>query len=132
MRLQLNWSHILPSAPVSNLSDISCPSAIMDQSKCAGMQKEEAASETGLVDLAVRALEMLAQVGASPGAAPEEGEPELGWGLASGEMPHVQACVLYILRVGVIEQLGEQGQVRTVRPDSQERVCDGADISSGA
>ena len=40
------------------------------------------------------------------------GEAELGQGLASGEAPAATAAVLAILRVGVIEQLGEGGQVR--------------------
>lgn len=39
-------------------------------------------------------------------------EAELGQGLASGEAPAATAAVLAILRVGVIEQLGEGGQVR--------------------
>ena len=57
---------------------------------------------------------MLANVGGSlpNGAAAEEGEPELGRFLSSGEVPHAQACVLYVLRVGIIERLGEAGQVR--------------------
>jgi hypothetical protein len=68
-----------------------------------------------LVELAARALEVLGsfQAGGGP-AALEEGEPELGWALSGGEMPHAQACVLYILRVGVIECLGEAGQVTDI------------------
>jgi hypothetical protein len=31
-------------------------------------------------------------------------------GPAGGEMPHVQACMIYVLRVGAIEQLSETGQ----------------------
>jgi len=65
-----------------------------------------------LVELAARALEVLGSLQGDRGSGPlEEGEPELGWSLSRGEMPHAQACVLYILRVGVIECLGEAGQV---------------------
>ena len=39
------------------------------------------------------------------------GDAELGAGIASGEMPQPQACMLYILRVGVVERLGELSQV---------------------
>jgi hypothetical protein len=65
-----------------------------------------------LVELAARALEVLGSFPGGGGSGPsEEGEPELGCSLSRGEMPHAQACVLYILRVGVIECLGEAGQV---------------------
>lgn len=37
-------------------------------------------------------------------------EQEIGAGVASGEMPHAQACVLYMLQIGVIEQLSESAQ----------------------
>lgn len=37
-------------------------------------------------------------------------EQEIGAGVASGEMPHAQACVLYMLQIGVIEQLSETAQ----------------------
>lgn len=80
------------------------------------LQSEDAADEEAVVGLAARALEMLASVATAATAATavpaEDGEPELGSFLAGGEMPHAQACVLYILRVGVIERLGETGQVR--------------------
>ena len=42
--------------------------------------------------------------------APAPAEQEIGAGVASGELPHAQACVLYLLRIGVIEQLSEAGQ----------------------
>lgn len=38
-------------------------------------------------------------------------DTELGSFLASGELPHAQACISYILRVGIIECLGESAQV---------------------
>ena len=41
---------------------------------------------------------------------PFTSEFELGLGIGGGERPHAQACVLYIMRAGVIEQLGEGGQ----------------------
>ena len=37
-------------------------------------------------------------------------EADLGAAIASGELPHAQACVLYVLRTGVVEQLSEAGQ----------------------
>ncbi len=37
-------------------------------------------------------------------------EAELGAGIAGGELPHAQACVLYVLRTSVVEQLSETGQ----------------------
>ena len=37
-------------------------------------------------------------------------EQEIGAGVASGEMPQAQACVLYMLQIGVIEQLSESSQ----------------------
>lgn len=50
---------------------------------------------------------MLSAIGAQtvPG-----GETELGAGISGGELPHAQACVLYILRTGIVEQLSETGQ----------------------
>lgn len=69
---------------------------------------EHPGDDERLVGLAVKALEMLANTGLGP---LEEGEPELGRPLCKGEVPHAQACVLYILRVGIIERLGEAGQV---------------------
>ena len=50
---------------------------------------------------------------------------ELGAGLASGEMPQPQACVLYILRIGVVERLGELSQVchRSGISPAPGRVC---------
>ena len=79
------------------------------------LQKRNAAGDDALVNLAAKALEMLASIGpvqGAPALSAEEGEPDLGAFLTSGEMPHAQACVLYILRTGVIEGLGETGQVR--------------------
>ena len=48
----------------------------------------------------------------SPEKGPSGGETELGMGIGGGERPHAQACLLYIMRAGVIEQLGESGQRR--------------------
>jgi hypothetical protein len=55
-------------------------------------------------------VEMLAAVRAAAERAPAGAYQELGWGLSGGEMPHAQACVLYALRTGVVEQLGEPAQ----------------------
>ena len=73
------------------------------------MQVEHPGDDERLVNLAVSALEMLG--GMTNPAVPEEGETELGRPLSKGEQPHPQACILYILRVGVVERLGEAGQV---------------------
>lgn len=45
-----------------------------------------------------------------PAKAAAGGEADLGAGIAGGELPHAQACVLYVLRTGVVEQLSETGQ----------------------
>ncbi|KAL4431040.1 hypothetical protein ABPG75_006296 [Micractinium tetrahymenae] len=76
---------------------------------CRGGMEEQA-----FVELALRVLEMLGAACLAAGSYQEAsivpGEGELGMGTGSGERPHAQACVLYVLRVGVIEQLGESGQ----------------------
>ncbi|KAL4425068.1 hypothetical protein ABPG77_010382 [Micractinium sp. CCAP 211/92] len=70
--------------------------------------------EQAFAELALRVLEMLGAACLAAGSYQEAsivpGEGELGMGTGSGERPHAQACVLYVLRVGVIEQLGESGQ----------------------
>ena len=55
----------------------------------------------------VQMVDMLGLVSPKP---PPGLEAELGVGIAGGELPHAQACVLYILRTGVVEQLSETGQ----------------------
>lgn len=70
------------------------------------------------MDLAVKAIEMLAQLGnaaadRAASASSSGAEADAGQGLGSGEVPAAQAAVLYVLRVGVIEQMGETGQVST-------------------
>ncbi|KAK9798183.1 hypothetical protein WJX73_010462 [Symbiochloris irregularis] len=75
------------------------------------VQANEHEEEGQLLDLGVKAIEMLARC-TGTGSAPSGGEPDLGVGIASGEMPQPQACVLYIVRVGVVERLGEPGQRR--------------------
>eukprot|EP00884_Botryococcus_braunii_P001693 jgi/Botrbrau1/11524/Bobra.0393s0003.2 len=74
----------------------------------AAQQRGDQGDENVLVDLALQALEMLGNI--QKGQGPPDGE--LGQAISNGELPHAQACILYILRVGVIEQLGEQGQRR--------------------
>lgn len=77
------------------------------------MQAEHPGDDKVLVELAALVLEVLGGFpsGAIPPGVADEGEVELGWPLSGGEMPHAQTCVLYVLRVGVIESLGEAGQV---------------------
>ena len=62
------------------------------------------------MDLAVKTIEMLAAVKTSPDKGAPEGD--VGAGLSCGELPMAQATVLCILRVGIVERLGESGQVR--------------------
>ena len=62
-----------------------------------------------LVDLAIKAIEMLAAVKPAAAAAATDGDS--GAGLSCGELPMAQATVLRILRVGIIERLSETGQV---------------------
>lgn len=63
-----------------------------------------------LVDLAIKAIEMLAAV--KPGADKAAADGDSGARLSCGELPMAQATVLCILRVGIIERLSETGQVR--------------------
>ena len=58
----------------------------------------------------MQGVETLAPIAAAANSAPRPPEQEIGAGVASGEMPHAQACILYLLRIGVIEQLSEAGQ----------------------
>ena len=62
------------------------------------------------MDLAVKTIEMLAAVKTSSDKGAAEGD--VGAGLSCGELPMAQATVLCILRVGIVERLGESGQVR--------------------
>lgn len=66
--------------------------------------------EGELVDLAIKAVEMLAAV--KPAADRGGADADVGAGLSGGELPMAQATVLCILRVGIIERLGETGQAR--------------------
>lgn len=53
-------------------------------------------------------MQLVELVGTVP--PPPGGDPELGAAIAGGELPHAQACVLYVLRTGIVEQLSEIGQ----------------------
>jgi hypothetical protein len=79
------------------------------------MVLQKKGDEGELVNLAGKAIEVLAQVGNTAGdrqsQANSGAEADAGQGLGSGELPAAQATVLYVLRVGVIEQMGETGQV---------------------
>jgi len=70
--------------------------------------------EAAFLESALKPLEALAaacaQAGTTLESGPSCGDYELGAGISGGERPHAQACVLYILRAGVVEQLGEVGQ----------------------
>lgn len=80
----------------------------------ASMQAKYNADEPFLIDAAARLIELLASAsGTKAGAAAADSGcgPGNDLGLGQGEMPHAQAAVLYILRVAVMEQLSETGQV---------------------
>lgn len=87
-----------------------------DRSVSIHLQSEHPGNDERLVDLAVAALEMLGGVTGPAASSLEDAEPELGRPLSKGEQPHAQACVLYILRVGIIEGLGEAGQASRYYP----------------
>ena len=87
------------------------------------LQAEHPGDDEMLVNLAVSALEMLGSI-TSVAAPGEESEAELGRPLSKGEQPHPQACVLYILRVGVIDRLGESGQVSMPVLDQSQALSD--------
>lgn len=82
----------------------------------ASMQAKYNADEPFLISTAAKLIELLASLGSSKtsgGAAPDSGSaPGNDLGLSQGEMPHAQAAVLYVIRVSVMEQLSETGQVR--------------------
>jgi len=44
--------------------------------------------------------------------------PGLGWGISSGEQPAMQACMIYVIRAGVIENLSSTGQLTLL-----EKLC---------
>lgn len=78
------------------------------------MQAKYSADEPFLIDAAAKLVELLASVGgtkAGAAAADSGCGPGNDLGPEQGEMPHAQAAVLYVLRVAVMEQLSETGQV---------------------
>lgn len=80
----------------------------------ASMQAKYEADEPFLISTAAKLIELLASVAGSrvSGAVPDSGSaPGNDLGPGQGEMPHAQAAVLYIIRVAVMEQLSETGQV---------------------
>ncbi len=79
----------------------------------ASMQAKYSADEPFLINTAAKLIELLASVGGSKAssAAPDSGSaPGNDLGPGQGEMPHAQAAVLYVIRVGIMEQLSETGQ----------------------
>ena len=78
------------------------------------MQAKHSADEDFLIKAAAKLIELLASASGSKAgaAAPDSGcGPGNDLGPGQGEMPHAQAAVLYVLRVAVVEQLSETGQV---------------------
>lgn len=78
------------------------------------MQAKHNADEEFLIKAAAKLIELLAAANGSKAgaAAPDSGcGPGNDLGPGQGEMPHAQAAVLYVLRVAVMEQLSETGQV---------------------
>lgn len=72
------------------------------------------ADEAAFIQPALKPLEALRVACIAAKSCPEKGpsghDVELGMGIGGGERPHAQSCVLYIMRAGAIEQLGESGQ----------------------
>ena len=72
--------------------------------------------EKAFIPAALKPLQALSLASSLAGNAPEPpafgagSVGDLGIGYAHGERPFAQACVLYIMRSSVIEQLGETGQ----------------------
>ena len=81
----------------------------------ASMQAKYSADEPFLINAAAQLIELLASLGNRAGsAAPDSGSaPGNDLGPGQGEMPHAQAAVLYVIRVAVMEQLTETGQVNS-------------------
>ena len=80
----------------------------------ASMQAKYSADEPMLINAAAKLIELLASVESSKGsavAADSGSAPGNDLGPGEGEMPHAQAAVLYVIRVAVMEQLSETGQV---------------------
>ena len=81
----------------------------------ASMQAKYGADEPFLINTAAKLVELLASLGSSRAsgvAVSDSGSaPGNDLGPGQGEMPHAQAAVLYVIRVGVMEQLSETGQV---------------------
>ncbi len=81
----------------------------------ASMQAKYSADEPFLINTAAKLIELLASLGSSRAsgvAVSDSGSaPGNDLGPGQGEMPHAQAAVLYVIRVGVMEQLSETGQV---------------------
>lgn len=73
--------------------------------------------ENALVALAIEFISSIARL-SSPPETKSRDTPipvvELGYGLATGEFPMAQACVLYALRTGVFRYLTESGQRKLV------------------
>ncbi|KAL0055345.1 hypothetical protein WJX82_010851 [Trebouxia sp. C0006] len=80
----------------------------------ASMQAKYSADEPFLINTAAKLVELLASLGSSRAsgvAVSDSGSaPGNDLGPGQGEMPHAQAAVLYVIRVGVMEQLSETGQ----------------------
>lgn len=80
----------------------------------ASMQAKRNADEPFLIDAAAKLVELLASAGgnkAGAAAADSGCGPGNDLGPGQGEVPHAQAAVLYVIRVAVMEQLSESGQV---------------------
>ena len=79
----------------------------------ASMQAKYGADESFLINTAAKLIELLGSLSSRAGsAAPDTGSaPGNDLGPGQGEMPHAQATVLYVIRVAVMEQLSETGQV---------------------
>ena len=79
----------------------------------ASMRAKYGADEPFLINTAAKLIELLGSLSSrASSVAPDSGSaPGNDLGPGQGEMPHAQATVLYVIRVAVMEQLSETGQV---------------------
>ena len=99
------------------------------------LQAKAGADEQQLISFTNRLLEVLSTASTaslavrSGSTGSGAGDPDIGSALASGELPHAEASVIYVLRVAVIEQLSEAGQVgHCLSYHEAHRCCLGAAV----
>eukprot|EP00873_Tetraselmis_striata_P027810 jgi/Tetstr1/448074/TSEL_035373.t1 len=86
------------------------------------VKEKPESDDSALIDIAVLAISKLANVRIAEENLLASGvvlpKPAIGWGVSSGEIPALQASLVYIIRAGVIENLTETGLLSFL-----ERLC---------